>query len=110
MNKKEQAYVESLETRLALRFTEPVTKDLPIPKSSTSLVCGWSYNTHTLQAYKSCSSNVFHGNGWEDTTSQRPIAQYSTQKRALRAMRYEVEMECAHKLRKIDKDIAECSD
>lgn len=104
MTKAEKARVEDLETRLALRFTEPVCKDVPPPKDG-GIYLGWSYNAYSNRVYKTCSSVIYHGDGWENTNAQQPIHQYSTEIRALQALRNAVELECAKRLRAIDLKI-----
>jgi hypothetical protein len=104
MNKKEQEYVESLKTELAFRRTLLVEPDLDIPESWNEIVNGYSFNAYSIKVEKSCSSGGYHNLwGWDKTTSHKGIRQYSTRLLALKAMRYEVEKDCAKKLRNIDK-------
>jgi hypothetical protein len=105
MNKKEQAEVERLKTLLSLRFTADVLPDIPKPESGQNLVKGWSFNSYSGRVEKSCSTCIYHGDGWDKTSSQNPIEQYSTPVLACRAMRREVEERCARELRKIDRKI-----
>jgi hypothetical protein len=110
MIKKEKEHVEILETKLALHFTNKVLPDLPPPQfgnGGADLVNGWSFNLHSKRAYKSCSSSIYHGDGWGQTRSSQPIHQYSTEELALRALRNELENEYASQLRNIDKRIEE---
>jgi len=106
MNKKEKKELEDLKTKLALRFTEPVERDLMPPNTSDDfrkIVNGYSYNAYNLRIGKSCSSSIYHNrHGWDETTAQEPIEQYSTKLLALKAMRNEVELQSAKKLREID--------
>jgi hypothetical protein len=109
MNKKEQAEVEKLKTRLALRFTEDVKPDVPKPEvepGSGKIVNGWSFNSYSKRVEKSCSSSMYHSNGlWNKTDSQYPIEQYSMPILAYKAMRREVEERFAAELRAIDRSI-----
>jgi predicted CxxxxCH...CXXCH cytochrome family protein len=102
MTKKEREYLEFIETKLALHQTEPVSPDLPPPERCDVLAKGWSFNMHTGNVYKTCSSVICHGVGWDNTNSRGPLWQYSTEVLALRALRYALENECAKKLRQID--------
>ena len=78
---------------------EPVERDLPPPKEHGSLSRGWNYNTYLALdraeltsdcVYKACSSSIFHGRGWERTSTQRPAHLFSTRGRALRALRQDL--------------------
>ena len=104
MNKKEKDYVEELEIKLALRFTEPVEKDLFPDEDYKIIVNGYSYNSYSQRVEKSCSTKMNHSlSGWDKTTSQNGIKQYSTKIKALKAMRHEMEINFAKALYKIDK-------
>jgi hypothetical protein len=108
MNKKELAEVERLKTLLALRFTADVLPDIPKPGSGSGIVNGWGVNNYSRRVYKTCSSVVYHGtNKWDKTELQNPIEQYSSALLAYRALRREVEKECARNLRVIDRKIEE---
>ena len=102
MNKKEKAEMESLKVLASFKRTENILPDLEIPNHFDELVLGWSFNAHNRTARKSCSSSIYHGDGWERTSSQKPIKQYSSKLSALKAMRFAVEMEKAKELREID--------
>jgi hypothetical protein len=104
MTKKEQAEVEALKIRLALRFTEDVKPDIPKPESG--IVNGYSFNSFSKRVEKSCSSPIGHNCGrWDKTDAQYHIAQYSSPMLAFRAMRREVEECFARELREIDRKI-----
>lgn len=104
MNKKEKQELEDLKIKCALRFTEPVEKDVDIPELySDTIANGWGFNVYTATVYKTCSSSIYHNSrGWDVTNSQQPIRQYSTKLLALKALRNATEQDCAKKLRKID--------
>ena len=112
MTKKECAEMEELKIKLALHFTPAVEKDLAPPSydAKEKLVCGWSYNANpgNDRISKSCSSVAFHGLNWEKTSSHGEITQFSTELLALRALRHEVEIQCAKRLRDIDLKIEAC--
>lgn len=93
--------IKDLKVLLSLKNTEQIDFDLDYPTSESGLVCGWSYNI-TSGAFKSCSTSVHHGNGWEKTHQKNPIKQYSTRLLALRAWRNMVEINSAQKLYEID--------
>jgi hypothetical protein len=120
MTKKEKAYVEHLETLAAFRMTEKIEPDLLPPAPGDykhgQLTRGWKYNIHLVldglrswnrAVYKTCSSSMYHGNGWEKTSYQGSIKQYSTRKLALLALRHEVAMFAAERMREIDKAVEE---
>jgi hypothetical protein len=106
MTKKEQAAFEELRKELALtkawKLTDPVERDLPPPDSPTELSRGWDFNTYSGTVYKACSDSFYNGNGWEKTTSQRPLALFSTFERAKAALRYAVEREPLERLARTD--------
>ena len=112
MTKKEQAEVAALKNRLstlaALRWTEAVDPDIPIP-DGTGLAKGWLFNGYGVwpRAEKACSSSVYHSFGSDDKTSTQGARQlYSTKLLALKAMRHEIEIQCAKKLLSVDLQIA----
>jgi len=112
MNKKEQAYVEELETRLALRFTGEgtIVPDVPPPtvyEMGDVLTKGFVFNLYGSRVSVACSSSVSHAVGRNDKTARKQsIALYSTRKLALQAMRREMEMNFARELRAVDRMIA----
>jgi hypothetical protein len=112
MNKKEQAEMERLRDELrlakALRFTEKVEPDVPIPESFSGLAKGFLYNSYLAEprVVPACSSSVSHGWGNSDrTTTQQPRRLYSTRLLALRACRHDLEKQCAKLLADIDAQI-----
>lgn len=110
MTKKEKAEFEAAikraNTLSALRWTDPVEKDLPRPdRGSTS---GWDYNAYSVRVYQAWSEPVSHGDGPARngySGSQGGIALFSTKLLALKALRHAVECDSAEKLRKIDEMI-----
>jgi hypothetical protein len=111
LNKQQQAEFDALRQALAValawRRTEKVERDVP-PPEGVGLTRGWDARAWNGQyrVDKACSSSVSHGDGWERTTSQGAHSLYSTRERALRAVRYQIEQQCAETLAKIDAEIA----
>ncbi len=106
MNKKEKAYVASLEEQLAFRRTEPVEKDVMHPTTGSygELSTGYAFNSYNMTVTEACSSSVSHGyDSHTKTHSQRPIMMFSTKVKALKAMRYELEQKYTRSLHKVDQ-------
>lgn len=112
MTKKEQAAMQALEHELAMakafRRTGPVPRDLPPPTmlGKDGLTRGWDYNVCGISVGKMCSSSIYHGFGWERTSTQQARTLYSTEVLAWAALRYAVEQEAAENLARIDAEIA----
>ena len=112
MNKKERAEYDRVldECRLlaALRWTAPVAPDVPIPSEGLSIgylpIASGSTDARVTEA---CSSSIYHGHSHIKTTTQNPKELYSTRILALRALRHSVERDCAERLARIDRQIAE---
>jgi hypothetical protein len=113
MTKKEKAEFDAAilkaQTLSALRWTEPVDKDLPVPTGG-EIINGWDYNFYTLYAERMWSSSYNHGCGIKDDdnryySNQKGISLYSSKLLALKAMRHYIERESAEKLRRIDEQI-----
>lgn len=103
ISKKEKQMIEDLQIRLALHFTEKVEPDIAIPDDYDVIKNGYSFNSYNHNITKSCSSAICHSSvGWDKTTSQRPIKQYSSILLALKAMRNELEYKFAKELGNID--------
>lgn len=110
MNKKEQAEFDKLKFDLAsaraLSWTSKVLPDLPPPKGFGELTKGWMYRVHSASVVPACSSSIGHDIGRNGrTTSQQPIALYSTKLLALKALRYELEVIAAANLANLDFQI-----
>lgn len=118
MTKKEQAAMQAAidraETLAALRWTNPVKRDVDVPKDGYSH--GWDYNAWNMNVFIGWSSRVSHGigaapdAGKHKTGSQQPRRYYSTEALALAAMRHEIELKVAADLLKIDRQIAAALD
>jgi adenosylmethionine-8-amino-7-oxononanoate aminotransferase len=112
MTKKEQAefdrVVDELRLVAALRWTEaPAGPDVP-PPSAFGLTLGYlpiAVGSDSARVSEACSSAVSHGLTHTKTTTQHPMALYSTRLMALRALRHKVELRCARQLADIDKQI-----
>lgn len=113
MTKKEKAEFDAAilraNTLAALRWTEPVKKDVPLPNPFCE-TSGFDFNTYNTKVYQAWSTAISHGDGDcrknSHSASQRGIWLFSTKVLALRAMRHEIECQSAKKLREIDEQIA----
>jgi hypothetical protein len=112
MTKAEKAEMQALRDRLALvsalRWTEAVAPDVPVPAYGEPATSGWAHNPHAMRVDQMWSESQAHGWGaarGRDTASQRGRALYSTRLLALRAMRHAVELDCAARLAQVDKMI-----
>ena len=103
MTKKEKEYVESLETRLALKCTPVVEPDVPVPAAGEGIVNGYGFNAYSRRILMTCSSMGAHARDrWHDTVEPGAIAQFSTRVLALKALRNALELTFAQDLRKVD--------
>lgn len=107
MTKKEKAELEHAKTVAALRWTGPVDRDVPITSDYRAPSEGWDYNAYNRETYRVSSTTVSHrridcSSGFG---SQGGRALFSTRALALRAMRHDIETECAKKLRYVDQMI-----
>lgn len=109
MTKRERQHLEQLERRLrvmgALRWTWPVTKDVPVPRSGAT--SGWTFNSFTAKVQPAWSHPSSHGVGSPHrmpgvSGSQGGMGLYSSRLLALRALRYSVECAAAEQLADID--------
>lgn len=117
MSKKEKLeyakIIWDLRIHTALRFTDKVSPDIPIPEYTVSspLTKGWvpiGSLGNQGRVEVACSSSVHHAIGRTDrTTSQNAIRLYSTKLLALRGLRNQVEKRCAEELSRIDQQIEE---
>jgi hypothetical protein len=115
MTKKERSEFEALllkyQTIAALRWTERVDEDVMPPSHGAAfgvLSVGFCANKYALRVEPACSSSISHGIGsTTQTSSQNPKKLFSTELLALKAMRHQIELECAAKLLKVDKMIEE---
>ena len=116
MTKKEQAAMQAAidraETLAALRWTQPVERDVDVPQEGFSQ--GWDYNAYTKTVWYGWSNSNSHSQGeaplpgkWISGASQGPRRMFSTKARALAAMRHEIELKAAANLLSIDRQIAE---
>lgn len=103
MNKKEQAQMEELRTKLALRFYPEVLPDLDIPTYEEGIINGYIFNEYTNEIIKACTSEHHHSiRNWDKTTSQNPIKLYSTRELAYKGLLHEMAKSFAKELRKIE--------
>jgi len=104
MTKKEQAEMESLETRLALHFYPKVEPDIMPPESYSTILNGYDYNVHCKEVVKACTSSISHNYGrWDKTTSQGSRRLYSTPKLAYMALLSDMAEKYAEELREVEK-------
>lgn len=110
MTKAEKARIAELERQLrlvrALRFTDPVEPDVPIPEHYPEIAKGFLFNQYSVRVEPACTSTANHAFGRDDeTTTQGACPLFSTRLLALRAMRNAVELDCARSLAAIDGQI-----
>lgn len=114
MNKKEQAAMAEMEKNLrlakALRWSEPVSKDVSPPSGYQSIASGFVFNADNGSVEPAWSSPGHHGIGRSEPETkysgrQNPIYMFSTRLLALRGLRNAVEREAAEKLAAIDEQI-----
>ena len=109
MTKKEKETLEAALTTAALRATANVLPDVMPPVFSEALSKGWigvASCSDYPRVEEACSSSVYHGIGRQDKTSSQGSQQlYSTKLLALKALRWEVEMDSAKRLRRVDRMI-----
>ena len=105
MTKKERAEMDAAitraETLAALRWTEDVKPDLPVPEWGQHTE-GWIVFSDRVE--EAWSESVRHGLGRDRSRggSQRGMWLHSTRSRALKALRHQTEMAAAERLRAID--------
>jgi hypothetical protein len=110
MTKKEKEEMEAAKKMAALRWTEEVKRDVPVPESGFSE--GWDFNANAGRVWLGWSDRVGHGTGAAPTDwkgrigSQGSRAMYSSKLLALKAMRHEMERMLASQLYEVDKMIA----
>ena len=113
MTKKEREAVDEAirraELLAALRWTTGVDPDVPPPVAYGGYTEGWDMHSYSQTIERAWSSNVCHGIGplpeRNAPAAKNPTYLFSTKKRALMAMRHEIEMRSAELLLKIDKQI-----
>lgn len=112
MSKKESAYIEQLEARLALRHTAPVNYDIDPETVGDTETFGFSrghVRVEWLKPNRAVTTHSGHGSNGAGRlpklSSQRGIPLHSTRADALRHMRYELEQQAAAALRAIDLEI-----
>ena len=95
--------IELEKVKAALKFTNIIEEDVPVPSGTFKIVNGYSYKAFSISVEKSCSSSIGHCMwGWDKTSSYGTIRQFSTRLLALKALRNAVELKSAQNLRKID--------
>lgn len=114
MNKKELCEMKGLKEALclakALRWTEPVMKDVSPPAQYSESTSGFVFNAYSSSVSAAWSSPVSHGIGssvreTKSSGSQGSISMFSSRLLALRGLRHAVECEVALRLANIDQQI-----
>jgi hypothetical protein len=103
---RDEAFRRSSALANAFRMTEPVERDLR--PDGFDMVVGWDFVLSTMTVLRAWSSTVYHGYGQftpGGSASQGPRSLFSTERKALRALRVALEQETAAKLVEIDKRI-----
>lgn len=111
MNKKERESYELMQLEVTLHkamfVSDLIEPDVPPPSVGEPMTTGWTYNEHSMRILPACSSSIGHGLDQTDkTTSQHPLALYSSQKLAYKALRGVLSRRYATSLLIIDKKIA----
>ena len=109
MTKAEKQRMADMEEQIrllkALRWTEEVLSDVPPPTDlyPNTLSTGFVPDIYSLSTLSACSAFRYHEIGRTiSPTARGSISMYSTRLLALRGLRYQVELECAKKLARID--------
>ena len=113
MNKKEQAEFDAAKKAVivarALNWSEPVEPNMPAPRHGEEIT-GYLPHAYCGTFLYARSSSIGHATSRDEmpkrTSTQNARSLYSTKLLALRAVRYQVELECAKKLADIDIQIA----
>lgn len=113
LTKKQQDEIEAQQheerIRAALRWTAAPERDVPPPsvaERGLRLTTGYTFHAYNRSVSVACSSSTHHAVGRTDrTTSQQPLALYSSRRLALQALRAALEREFAEALEKIDRQI-----
>lgn len=101
MTKKEKQYIEDLEIKLALKWTDDVLPDIPIPTNKSINNKGFLYNNYSLIIDDACSSSTHHALN-KKTLRKGGRQLFNTKLKAAQALRHDLETQYAKSLRKID--------
>ena len=110
MTKREKEELELLKLEVILHkamfVSDLIEPDVPPPLGGEPMTVGWTYNEHSMRILPACSTSISHGLDQTDkTTSQRPLALYSTRKLANRALRGVLSRRYAMHLLQLDRRI-----
>ena len=110
MNKRERESYELMQLEVTLHkamfVSDLIEPDVPPPLDGEPMTTGWTYNEHSIRILPACSSSVGHGLDQTDkTTSQRPLALYSTRALAYQALRGVLSRRYALHLLQLDRRI-----
>lgn len=121
MTKKEKAAFEAAikkaETLAALRWTQPVERDVPPPSydiGGATYTEGWDYNIYNCSVGKCWSEYTAHGSGEYPGRDRRQMGGasqgarrlFSTEAKAWAAMRHELEQKAAESLWEVDNALS----
>lgn len=111
MTRKERESYELMQLEVTLHkamfVSDLIEPDVPPPSVGEPMTTGWTYNEHSIRVLPACSSSVGHGLDQTDkTTSQRPLALYSTRALAYQALRGVLSRRYALHLLQLDRRIA----
>lgn len=112
MSKKERDMLEEAllkaELAMALRWTTGIEPDISMPKNKDGVTTGWLFSLSAKKVYQAWSTPNSHGNmpfTPRCTQYKNGVALFSTETRALLALRHAVEEQAAANLLEIDKEI-----
>ena len=110
MTRKERESYELMQLEVTLHkamfVSDLIEPDVPPPLGGEPMTTGWTYNEHSIRILPACSSSVGHGLDQTDkTTSQRPLALYSTRALAYKALRGVLSRRYALHLLQLDRRI-----
>lgn len=110
MTKKERESYELMKLEVTLHkamfVSDLVEPDVPPPLVGEPMTTGWTYNERSMRILPACSTARSHGiDQTGKTTSQRPLALYSTPTLAYRALRGVLSRRYALHLLQLDRRI-----
>ena len=111
MTRKERESYELMQLEVTLHkamfVSDLIEPDVPPPLDGEPMTTGWTYNEHSMRILPACSTSSGHGLDQTDkTTSQRPLALYSTRALAYKALRGVLSRRYALHLLQLDRRIA----
>ena len=108
-----KAAIDRAELLAALRWSAPVERDVP-PPTNGKYSEGWTYNAYSMAVARGWSTSVSHGSGPAPTGQDRYTSgsqgarwMFSSEAKALAAMRHELENKAAVALLECDRRMRE---